>query len=128
LQAIFYETLVYTFKHTGPAAEINISIQPTGRLSLADHFFRIQFQRVSCVSRPAMTKAMAASIGVIIYADSTADQLDMDVPITIEVSRYIQFRRNYRIRAMRRERVPDLAVNFFTTHTGGGCYGNGKYD
>jgi hypothetical protein len=31
-----------------------------------------------------MTKAMAASIGVIIYADSTADQLDMDVPITLD--------------------------------------------
>src|SRR5210317_653059 len=28
LQAIVYETLVYTFKHTGPGAEISISIQP----------------------------------------------------------------------------------------------------
>jgi signal transduction histidine kinase len=83
LQAIFYETLVYTFKHTGPAAEINISIQPTDGSAWRIIFSGFNFSEFH-VFPDLMTKAMAASIGVIIYADSTADQLDMDVPITLD--------------------------------------------
>ena len=83
LQAIFYETLVYTFKHTGPGAEISISIQPTDGSAWRIIFSGFNFHEFH-VFPDAITKAMAASIGVVIYADSTADQLEMDVPFTIE--------------------------------------------
>lgn len=83
LQAIFYETLVYTFKHTGPGTEISISIQPTDGSAWRIIFSGFNFSEFH-VFPDVITKALAASIGVIIYADSTADQLGMDVPITIE--------------------------------------------
>lgn len=83
LQAIFYETLVYTFKHTGPGAKISISIKPTDGSAWRIIFSGFNFSEFH-VFPDVITKALAASIGVIIYADSTADQLGMDVPITIE--------------------------------------------
>jgi signal transduction histidine kinase len=83
LQTIVYETLVYTFKHTGPGAEISISIQPTAGSAWRIIFSGFNFSEFH-VFPDVITKAMAASIGVIIYADSTADQLYMDVPLSIE--------------------------------------------
>ena len=83
LQAVFYETLVYTYKHTGPGAEIGISIQPTDGSAWRIIFSGFNFSEFH-VFPDITTKAMAAAIGVIIYADRATDQLDMDVPIVIE--------------------------------------------
>ncbi len=83
LQGIIYETLVYAFKTTGPDAEITISIQPRN-----DSAWRIIFPSLNVsgfhVFPDVLTKAMADLIGVAIHCDSTADSLELDVPLTIE--------------------------------------------
>ncbi len=83
LQAVVYETLVYAHKSTGPGMEINISLQRRD-----DSAWRIIFPGFD-VSKfhkfpDIVTKTMAASIGVAIHCDSTADSLELDVPLTIE--------------------------------------------
>jgi hypothetical protein len=110
LQAVIYETLVYTFKHTGPGAESDFH-STDGRFSLANHFLRIQFHAFH-VFPDDKTKAMAASIGVSIF-DSTADQLDMDVPFTIESLTAHPVSPAIPNRAIRRKRLPDLTDNLF---------------
>jgi hypothetical protein len=83
LQAIVYETLVYTFKHSGPDTEISISIQSTNASSWRIIFSGFTFSEFH-VFPDDTTKAMAASIGVIIHADRSADHLDLEVPSRIE--------------------------------------------
>lgn len=82
-QAIAYQTLVHAFKNTGPGTEINIVIQPQGGSA-----WRVIFSGFNAgefhVFPDVVTQAMAASIGVIIHADRTADQLELEVPLTIE--------------------------------------------
>jgi signal transduction histidine kinase len=82
LQAIFYQALVHTFKRTGPDAQIEISI-----LSLGDSGWRVTFSGFTTdafqVFPDADTKRLAASIGVAIHCDTTADRLAMDVPLGV---------------------------------------------
>lgn len=83
LQTIFYQALIYTFKNTGPDAQIGISFQ-----SLGDSGWRIAYSGFTNsefqVFPDADTKKLAASIGVVIHYDSTADRLLLDVPLRIE--------------------------------------------
>jgi len=83
LQAIVYQALIHTFKNAGPDGQITISIQARD-----DSAWRITFQGFTIgefqVFPDPATKAMAASIGVVIHFDSTADRLDMDVPLRFE--------------------------------------------
>jgi len=83
LQAVVYETLIYSFKHTGPGVEITISLQRRD-----DSAWRIIFPGFNVnklqVFPDVVTKAMAASIGVAIHCDSAADRLELDVPLMIE--------------------------------------------
>lgn len=84
LQAIVYQALVYTFKNTGPGAEITISIKPLtenqGWKIIFSGFSVSGFQAFP----DALIKSMAASIGVAIICDSTADWLELVVPSEIE--------------------------------------------
>jgi signal transduction histidine kinase len=84
LQAIVYQTLVYTFKNTGPGAEIYISIKTLGD----DEGWKIIFSGFSVsgfqVFPDALIKSMAASINVTISCDRTADWLELVVPSAIE--------------------------------------------
>jgi signal transduction histidine kinase len=83
LQTLFYQALIYTFKNTGPEAQIGISIQ-----SLGDSGWRIAYSGFTAsefqVFPDADIKNLAASIGVVIHYDSTADQLALDVPLRID--------------------------------------------
>ncbi len=83
LQAVVYQALVYTFKNTGPGAEITISIQ-----SHTDQAWRIIFSGFNAIEFHVfpddMTRHMAESICVTICWDSTADRLELEVPKTIE--------------------------------------------
>lgn len=82
-QAIVYQTLIYTFKNAGPGAEISISVEPRD-----DTAWRITFSGFTTSEfhtfPDAATKAIAASIGIAIHCDSTADRLELEVPSGIE--------------------------------------------
>ena len=84
LQALVYQVLVYTFKNTGAGAEISISINSMGD----DEGWKLIFSGFSVsgfkMFPDALIKAMAASIGVTINCDSTADWLELMVPSSIE--------------------------------------------
>jgi signal transduction histidine kinase len=83
LQAIVYHGLIHTFKNAGPDAEITISVQARD-----DSTWRITFSGFTVgefqVFPDGATRAMAASIGVVIRGDSTTDRLELDVPVSIE--------------------------------------------
>jgi signal transduction histidine kinase len=83
LQAVVYQTLVFAYKHTGPEAEIAIFIQP-----LDDSGWRIIFPGFDVnmfqVFPDAATIAMAQSIGIAIRCDSATDQVEMDIPLSLE--------------------------------------------
>ncbi len=84
LQAIAYQTLVYTFKNAAPGAEITISIQ-----SQDDLAWRIIFSGFNMTELQgfpdSITQRMAESIGVVICWDSTAERLELEVPQTLEI-------------------------------------------
>jgi len=86
LQAITYQALVYTFKNAGPGAEITISIQSQNELAWRIIFSGFKAPK-SQVFPDAITKRMAESIGVVIYWGSTANQLELEVPQTLENAR-----------------------------------------
>ena len=83
LQAILYETLVYTFKNKKPEMETGISIQPQG-----DSAWRIIFSGFSANELEPFpniaTETMAASIDITIHCDSAAGQIELVVPLIIE--------------------------------------------
>ncbi len=83
LQAIVYQALVYTYKNTGPGAEITISIKQR-----KDSAWRIIFSGFNAIEFQIfpddITKQMAESIGVAICWDRTADRLELEVPQTLE--------------------------------------------
>ncbi len=84
LQALVYQTLVYTFKNTGSGADVTISVSGTSE----DEEWRIIFSGFSVngfqAFPDALIKSMAASIGVTIRCDSTVDWLELIVPPTID--------------------------------------------
>lgn len=83
LQAVVYQSLIHTYKNAGPDAEITISVQ-----SRDDSAWRITFSGFTIgefqVFPDGVTQAMAASIGVGIRGDTTADRLELDVPMSFE--------------------------------------------
>ncbi len=83
LQAIVYQAMVYTFKTTGPGAEITISLKAKD-----DAAWRIFFSGFSGsgfqMFPDVATSAMAASIGVAIRFEPSDDRLVLEVPLTIE--------------------------------------------
>jgi signal transduction histidine kinase len=82
LQAIVYQSLLHTFRNAGSDAEIAISVHSrddsTWRITLSGFTFG-EFQ----VFPDEAVKIMAESIGVTIHSDTTADRLDLDVPMRI---------------------------------------------
>jgi hypothetical protein len=83
LQAIVYQVLNYTFKNAGPEAEIGLSVRPQGGSAWRIIFSGFNLDALH-VFPDVATQAMAASIGVTIHCDSTADHLALDVPLTME--------------------------------------------
>jgi signal transduction histidine kinase len=83
LQAIVYHALIHTFKSAGPDAEIAISIQARDDSAWRITFSGFTIGEFQVFPDPA-TKTMAASIGVVIRYDNTADRLEMDVPLRID--------------------------------------------
>ena len=84
LQAIVYQTLVYTFKHIGAGAEVTISVNGNGD----DKGWKIIFSGFGLSGfqtfPDALLNTMASSIGVTINCDSTADWLELIVPSAID--------------------------------------------
>ena len=83
LQAIVYQAVVQTFQNAGPGAELDISVQSKNESTwqiLFDGFSLKEFE----VFPDDRIKRMAASIGVSICWDRTADRLALDVPIFME--------------------------------------------
>ncbi len=83
LLAVVYQTLVYTYKHAEPGAQIGISIRPQN-----DSAWRIYFPgfnvKMFKVFPDVITKSMAKTIGVAIHFDHLVDCVELDVPLTIE--------------------------------------------
>ena len=84
LHAIVYQTLIYTYKNTGSGADVSISVNGSG----ADGGWTLIFSGFSVSGFDAFPdahiKAMAASIGVTIRCDTTADWLEIVVPAAID--------------------------------------------
>lgn len=84
LQAIVYQTLVYTYKNAGSAAHVTIAVN--GRND--DAGWQIIFSGFSVSGFQSfpddLIKRLAASIGVTIHCDATADWLELFVPQTID--------------------------------------------
>jgi len=81
LQAIIYQAVVQTFQNAGPGAELDISVQSKNESTwriLFDGFSLREFE----VFPDDRIKSMAASIGVSIHWDRTADLLELDVPVS----------------------------------------------
>jgi signal transduction histidine kinase len=83
LQAIVYQSLLHTFRNAGSEAEIAISVHArdnsTWRITFSG-FTIDEFQAFP----DGVIKTMAASIGVTIHSDTTADRLELDIPMSIE--------------------------------------------
>ena len=84
LQAIVYQTLSDAFKKIGAGSEVTISVaeitDETGWKIVISGFGPGEIQGFP----EPLLKAMAASIGVAINCDSSADRLEMLVPVTID--------------------------------------------
>lgn len=81
LQSIIYQAVVQTFQHAGPGAQLDISVQSKNESTwriLFDGFSLREFE----VFPDDRIKSMAASIGVSIHWDRTADLLELDVPVS----------------------------------------------
>ena len=83
LQAIIYQAVVFSFQNTGPGTELELSVQ-----SQNDSAWRILFDgfrpKEFDVFPDDRIKHMAASIGVSIHSDRTANRLEMGVPVSME--------------------------------------------
>ncbi len=84
LQAIVYQTLFYTFKNAGGGANITIGVSDDG----PQKGCRIVFSGFSISGfdayPDALVKRLAASIGVTIQSETTADRMELVIPPTIE--------------------------------------------
>jgi hypothetical protein len=83
LQAILYQAVVLSFQNTGPGAELELSVQSRNESTwriLFDGFCPKEFD----VFPDDRIKRMAASIGVSIHSDRTANRLEMGVPVSLE--------------------------------------------
>lgn len=89
LQSIIYQTLVYTFKHTGNNADVTIGVNANddqkGWKIVFSGFSLNGFQ----VFPDPLLQTMAESIGVTIKCDSTADWLELIVPFSIDKSAFL---------------------------------------
>jgi hypothetical protein len=83
LQAIIYQAVVFSFQNTGPGTELELSVQSQNESTwriLFDGFCPKGFD----VFPDDRIKRMAASIGVSIHSDRTANRLEMGVPVSME--------------------------------------------
>ncbi|MGA6924096.1 MAG: hypothetical protein WBY88_00365 [Desulfosarcina sp.] len=82
LQAIVYQAVVQTFEHTGPGAELDISVQ-----SKDESIWRILFEGFSINELEAFPDdritRLAESIGVRMHWDRSADRLALEVPVSM---------------------------------------------
>ena len=83
LQAIIYQAVVQTFRNSGPAAELDISVQSNNEST-----WRIRIDGFSLKDDEEFpddrVKRMAASIGVSIHFDRRLHHLEIDVPVSLE--------------------------------------------
>ena len=83
LQAILYQAVVFSFQNTGPGTELKLSVQSQNESTwriLFDGFCPKEFD----VFPDDRIKRMAASIGVSIHSDLTANRLEIGVPVSME--------------------------------------------
>ncbi len=82
LQAIIYQAVVQTFRNSGPAAELDISVQ-----SKNESIWRILIDGFSLKDDEEFpddrVMRMADSIGVSIHYDRSSHRLGIDVPVSI---------------------------------------------
>jgi len=82
LQAIIYQAVVRPFQNTGPEAELDISVQSKNESTWRILFDSFSIKDGEVFSDDHITR-MAASIGVSIHWDRSADRLEINVPVSI---------------------------------------------
>ena len=83
LQAVIYQAVVQTFRNSGPAAELDISVQSNNEST-----WRIRIDGFSLKGDAEFpddrVRRMASSIGVSIHCDRRSHHLEIDVPVSLE--------------------------------------------